>query len=251
MTYAAKALAAARAYGLDIPAEVDEADQLQHAVHAAANTNPPEPPGLPTRARDLAPVLTAHGEDVRAHHAAQQAAITMRTPADQRLTHAVRDAVPAWINHLSRDYDTTIKQFASKARGVPDEAHEDRLAHLNPKQFGDWQTARKHAHTLDTIVRVRDTLARAAGEGGTQDKALFVAARLPDPPDDPSNWPDIAAHITTWRDRRADPVQRWAALTASPLTLTLAPVGAPLERAQAREQWRDNYINRNKPKRRK
>ncbi|MDI2127951.1 hypothetical protein [Yinghuangia seranimata] len=244
MTYAAQALAAARAYGLPIPDQVDQADALHAAVHAAANAHDPDPPQLPTSADDLPGILATYGQDVAAVHAARAAAAAMCAPAAQQLHQAVAAIAAGWIKVLATDFDTSAKQFTAKARNIPYNAREDSLGQLNPKQFGDWQQARKHAHTLDTITELRETIARAAGEPTHHDKALFAVTQLPPAPDNPDNWPDIAAHITAWRDRRADPVRRWVTLTTAGLPLTLAPLGAPTERAAERERWRENYINR-------
>ncbi|MFF0746577.1 hypothetical protein ACFYVL_39930 [Streptomyces sp. NPDC004111] len=240
---ASKAVTAAERRKLPVPEEVYEARRIQQAVFDTGRTPDPERPALPDTAADAAEVIRQHAEALRLADVTRRAAGLFSDDADLRYIRAARDAVPAWVAGLDREFTTLVGVVRKAAAKLPHDVSAERINWNNPVHTVAYGKAEGAVSQLEQLVSDRADIARVAGSDGGRDNALFAVAALPEPSIErvmSDDWRQLYPVITAWRDLAKQPVARWVHLVRQDeLRLSLATPGEVRQRAVQVERWRD------------
>lgn len=240
---ASKAVSAAERRKLPVPDAVYEARRIQQAVFDTGHKPDPERPALPDTAADTEEVIRRHAEALRLADVTRRAADLFRDEADLRYIQAARDAVPAWVAGLGKEFTTLVGVVRKAADKLPHDVSSERINWNNPVHTVAYGKAEGAVAQLEQLVSDRADIARAAGSDGGRDNALFAVAALPDPTVErvmSDDWRQLSPVIATWRDLSRQPVARWVHLVRQDeLTLQLATPGEVRERSTQVERWRD------------
>ncbi|MES9523134.1 hypothetical protein [Streptomyces capoamus] len=243
---ALKAVTAAERRKLPVPDAVRQAAAVQAAVADTARRPDPERPALPDDAASVQQVIRDHAAELQLLDVTRRAANRFREEADHRYVQAVRDAIPAWIGGLQKEYTTLVGVIAKAAAKLP-----EALDQIDPRRM-DWNNAaHSAAYTkaegaavqLEQLISDRADMVKVAGGDGGRDNALFAVAALPEPTTEQvmaDDWKRLSPAIAQWRDLRQQPVARWVYLVRQQeLSLSLATPGEVRQRAAQVERWRD------------
>lgn len=243
---AEKAVQAAERRKLPVPDEVREAQRLRAAIFQTVNKPDPERPELPYLAADAEDVIREHAEALRLADVTRRAAGLFTDEADQRYIGAARDAVPAWIGGLQKEFSTLVGVVTKAAAKLPesiDLVDSSRLNWNDPVYATAYNKAEGAVAQLEQLIHDRGDIVRVAGSDGGRDNALFAVAHFPDPTVErvmADDWRQLHPTLEQWRELRQQPVARWVYLVRqSELTLSLATPGEVRQRSAQVERWRN------------
>jgi hypothetical protein len=231
---------------LPVPDEVREAQRLRAAVFETAHKADPERPELPRLAADAEDVIRRHAEALRLADVTRRAAGLFADEADQRYIGAARDAVPAWIDGLQKEFATLVGVVTKAAAKLPDAVDlvdSSRLNWNNPVHAAAYNKAEGAVAQLEQLIHDRADIVKVAGGDGGRDNALFAVAHFPDPTVErvmADDWRRLHPALEKWRELRQQPVARWVYLVRqSELALSLATPGEVRQRSVQVERWRN------------
>lgn len=243
---AASAVTAAERRKLPVPEAVYEARRIQQAVFDTGHTPDPERPALPDTAADTEEVIRQHAEALRLADVTRRAASLFSDEADLRFIQAARDAVPAWVAGLDKEFTTLVGVVRKAADKLPQDitlVDSARLDWGNPIHSTAYTKAEGAVAQLEQLVSDRADIVKVGGGDGGRDNSLYSVAALPDPTVErvmADDWRQLSTVVSQWRDLKHQPVARWVYLVRqAELTLSLATPGEVRERSAQVERWRD------------
>ncbi|MFJ2741871.1 hypothetical protein ACIO3O_19660 [Streptomyces sp. NPDC087440] len=243
---AEQAVVAAERRKLPVPETVYEARRIRAAVFDTGHMPDPERPALPDTAADTAEVIRRHAEALRLADVTRRAADLFSDEADLRFIQAARDAVPAWVDGLGKEFTTLINVIRKAEAKLPEDISlidSARLDWNDPILSTAYTRAEGAVAQLEQLVSDRADIAKAAGSDGGRGNALFAVAALPDPTVErvmADDWRQLSTTVSQWRDLSHQPVARWVYLVRQgELVLSLATPGEVRERSGQVQRWRE------------
>jgi hypothetical protein len=246
VSYAHSAIKAAERRKLPVPDAVQQSAAVREAVFETARLARPERPPLPETAAEVVDVIREYADRLKTLDLTRSAASRFEEEADDLFVRAVRDAVPAWIRGLEKEFGTLVGVVSKAAAKLPeslDQVDPRRMNWADPSHMAAYTKAEGAVVQLEQLIADRADIVRVAGGDGGRDNALFAVASLPEPTAErvvAGDWRQLSPAITQWRDLRHQPVARWVYLVRQQeLTLSLATPGEVRQRAVQVERWRD------------